>query len=82
LTLLANFLLWRKKLFQQKWLMRVFVLAVLLPQIGNQVGWYSAEVGRQPWVVYGLLRTSQGLSRAVSAEQVWFSLILFTLVYK
>ncbi len=81
LTLLANFLLWRKKLFQYKWLMRVFVLAVLLPQIGNQVGWYSAEVGRQPWVVYGLLRTSEGLSRAVSAEQVWFSLILFTLVY-
>jgi len=61
--------------------MRSFVLAVLLPQIGNQVGWYSAEVGRQPWVVYGLLRTSDGLSRAVNAEQVWFSLILFTLVY-
>ena len=61
--------------------MRVFVLAVLLPQIANQVGWYSAEVGRQPWVVYGLLRTSDGLSKAVNADQVWFSLILFTLVY-
>ena len=55
--------------------------AVLLPQLGNQVGWYSAEVGRQPWVVYGLLRTSHALSKAVTAGQVWFSLILFTLVY-
>lgn len=59
----------------------MFVAAVLLPQIGNQVGWYSAEVGRQPWVVYGLLRTSHALSKAVTAGQVWFSLILFTLVY-
>lgn len=81
LTLLASFLLWRKKLFGQRWLMRVFALSVLLPQIANQVGWYSAEVGRQPWVVYGLLRTSDGLSKAVNADQVWFSLILFTLVY-
>ncbi len=81
LTLLASFLLWRGKLFQMQWLMRIFVLAVLLPQIANQVGWYSAEVGRQPWVVYGLLRTSEALSKAVTAEQVWFSLILFTFVY-
>lgn len=81
LTLLASFLLWRGKLFQQRWLMWIFVLAVLLPQIANQMGWYSAEVGRQPWVVYGLLRTSEALSKAVTAEQVWFSLILFTFVY-
>ncbi len=81
LTLLALLLLWRGKLFQQIWLMRVFVPAVLLPQIANQMGWYSAEVGRQPWVVYGLLRTSDALSKSVSAEQVLFSLILFTLVY-
>jgi len=51
LTLLASFLLWRKKLYRQKWLLQLFVPAVLLPQIANQVGWYSAEVGRQPWVV-------------------------------
>jgi cytochrome d ubiquinol oxidase subunit I len=53
----------------------------VLPQIANQVGWYSAEVGRQPWVVYGLLRTSDALSENVRAEQVVFSLVLFTLVY-
>ncbi|MDJ1471206.1 cytochrome ubiquinol oxidase subunit I [Xanthocytophaga flava] len=81
LTLLAAWLLWRNKLFTQRWLMIVFAFSVLLPQIGNQVGWYSAEVGRQPWVVYGLLRTSDALSKAVTANQVIFSLILFTVVY-
>lgn len=61
--------------------MIVFAFSVILPQISNQVGWYSAEVGRQPWVVYGLLRTSEALSENVKAEQVLFSLILFTTVY-
>jgi cytochrome bd ubiquinol oxidase subunit I len=81
LSWLAMFLWWRGKLFHQKWLMMVFAWSVLLPQIANQVGWYSAEVGRQPWVVYGLLKTSNALSKVVTANQVWFSLILFTWVY-
>jgi len=81
LTLLALFLWWKGKLFNQRWLMIVFSFSVVLPQIANQVGWYSAEVGRQPWVVYGLLRTSDALSENVKAEQVVFSLVLFTLVY-
>lgn len=61
--------------------MWIFVWAVFLPQIANQVGWYTAEMGRQPWVVYGLLRTSDALSKAVKSEHVLISLILFTLVY-
>lgn len=81
LSLYGIFLLWRKKLFEKRWLLWVFAWAVLLPQIANQVGWYSAEVGRQPWVVYNLLRTSHALSEAVTANQVLFSLIFFTLVY-
>jgi len=81
LSLLALFLLWRGTLFRSNWLMKTFVLAVLLPQIANQVGWYSAEIGRQPWIVYNLLRTSDALSKAVVANQVLFSLILFTLIY-
>lgn len=48
LTLLASFLLWRKKLFDKKWLMAIFVFSALLPQIANQVGWFAAEMGRQP----------------------------------
>ncbi len=59
----------------------LLVFAVVLPQISNQAGWFAAEIGRQPWVVYGLLRTSEGLSEAVVAEQVLFSLILFGLIY-
>lgn len=81
LTLFAVFLWWRGKLFKYKWLMTIFSYSVLLPQIGNQMGWFSAEMGRQPWVVYGLLRTSNALSKAVHADQVLFSMILFTLVY-
>lgn len=81
LTLFALFLWWRKKLFNQRWLMIVFSFSVVLPQTANQVGWYSAEVGRQPWVVYGLLRTSEALSENVKAGQVLSSLILFTTMY-
>ena len=81
LTLYASWRWTRKKLFDQKWLLWVFVLAVLLPQVANQAGWFAAEMGRQPWVVYGLLRTSDALSRTVKANQVVFSLILFSLVY-
>jgi len=73
---------WRSdKMFSKKWLMRIFIFAVLGPQIANQLGWISAEVGRQPWIVYGLLRTSEGLSKVVSAEQIMFSLILFMIIY-
>lgn len=81
ISLLGVFFWWRGTLFKQKWLMWIFIFSVLLPQIANQVGWITAEVGRQPWIVYGLLRTSEGLSKAVEAGQVWFSLILFTLIY-
>lgn len=81
LTLYACWQWKRGKLFQQQWLLVAFVWAVLLPQIANQAGWFTAEMGRQPWVVYGLLRTSDALSKAVKAEQVLTSLILFTVVY-
>ncbi len=81
LTLFGSFMLWRNKLFDKPWLLGIFVVAVLLPQISNQLGWFAAEMGRQPWVVYGLLRTSDALSPSVSGDQVLFSLILFTLIY-
>ena len=54
---------------------------MLGPQIANQAGWWAAEVGRQPWIVYKLLRTSQGLSAVVSANQVVASMIMFLGVY-
>ncbi|MFN8357886.1 MAG: cytochrome ubiquinol oxidase subunit I [Spirosomataceae bacterium] len=81
LTLLACYWWWRHQLFEHRWLLHLFAWAVLLPQIANQLGWYAAEVGRQPWVVYGLLRTSDALSQTLKANQIWFSLVLFTFVY-
>ncbi len=81
ITLLAGFFWIRGSLFEQKWLLKLFVPMVILPQLANQFGWYTAEMGRQPWVVYGLLRTSDALSKAVTANQVLFSLIMFTLIY-
>lgn len=81
LTIYACFLWWKEKLFETKWLLWIFSFSVILPQIANQVGWFTAEMGRQPWIVYGHLRTSQGFSQEVSANQIVFSLVLFTIVY-
>jgi cytochrome d ubiquinol oxidase subunit I len=72
---------WRGFLFRSRWLLWTFVFLVLGPQFANQLGWLSAEVGRQPWIVYGLLRTPDGLSRVVTAGMVLTSLILFSLIY-
>jgi cytochrome d ubiquinol oxidase subunit I len=79
---LAGALAWKRgTLFTTPWLLWVFVFSVLLPQAANQLGWFSAEVGRQPWIVYGLLRTSEALSESVSSSQVVGSLILFGFIY-
>jgi cytochrome d ubiquinol oxidase subunit I len=72
---------WRGSLFGMRWLQWLLVLSVLGPQIANQAGWFAAEVGRQPWIVYDRMRTSEGLSAVVSANAVLVSLILFTAVY-
>lgn len=81
LSLLACWYWIKGTLFTKKWLLWLFVWSVLLPQIGNECGWFTAEIGRQPWVVYGLLKTSEALSRTVTANQVVFSLVLFAVVY-
>jgi cytochrome d ubiquinol oxidase subunit I len=62
-------------------LLWILVFAVVVPQLANQLGWFTAEIGRQPWIVQGLLRTSEGLSRVVQASHVAASLILFGVVY-
>ena len=81
MTLLALVLWWCGTLFQQRWLMWIFVFAVIAPYIANQAGWVAAEVGRQPWVVYGLLRTSDAFSPSVSAGEVLASIVMFSLIY-
>jgi cytochrome d ubiquinol oxidase subunit I len=78
---LGCFYWWRGTLYKTRWLLWVLVFSVLGPQIANQCGWFAAEVGRQPWIVYGLMRTPQGLSAVVQANVVLASLIMFTFVY-
>jgi cytochrome d ubiquinol oxidase subunit I len=81
LSLLGVFLWWRGSLFETRWLLWVFVPAVLGPQMANQLGWFTAEVGRQPWIVYGLMRTPDAVSPVVTSGQILASLVLFVLIY-
>ncbi len=81
LTVYAIVLKWRGTLFQKRWLMWIFVFAVAGPVISNQTGWYATEVGRQPWIVYGLLKTAHGASESVSGAEVLTSIFLFALIY-
>jgi cytochrome d ubiquinol oxidase subunit I len=81
LSVVSTFFWWRGRLFETRWLLWLLVFSVLGPQLANQFGWYAAEVGRQPWIVYGLMRTPEGISRVLEAEAVLGSLILFALIY-
>jgi cytochrome bd ubiquinol oxidase subunit I len=77
----AGFLLWRGKLFTTRWALWPLMLSFPLPYIANTAGWMTAEIGRQPWVVYGLVRTSEGYSKYVSSGNSLFSLIGFMGLY-
>jgi cytochrome d ubiquinol oxidase subunit I len=81
LSLLGGFLWWRGALYHNKPVLWLFVLSVILPQLGNQMGWFTAEVGRQPWVVYGLMRTTHGISPSVHPNHILASIIMFSAVY-
>ena len=60
---------------------RYLVLSVVFPFIANEAGWFTAEIGRQPWVVYNVLRTSEGVTRGLDVGQVIGSLIMFSVIY-
>ena len=78
---LSVLLLWRKKLFEARWMLWILMLSAPFPYIANTAGWITAEVGRQPWLVYGLLRTSEGYSTLVSAGNGLFTLLGFMGMY-
>jgi len=73
--------MYRSKLWDNKWLLKIMLWSIPLPLAACQLGWITAEVGRQPWIVYGLLRTSEAYSASVTAEEIMFSIILFGLIY-
>lgn len=78
---LAVFFLWRKKLFKIKPLLWTIMFLVPFPYIANITGWYVAELGRQPYLVYGLLRTKDGISPTVSSGNTLFTLLGFVALY-
>jgi cytochrome d ubiquinol oxidase subunit I len=82
LLIIACFWKWIRGTFSKsRLLLRLLVVSVFLPVLGNQAGWVSAEMGRYPWIVQDLLRISDGLSKSVTANQILGSMIMFTIVY-
>ena len=81
MTAFGVFLLWRRTLWNHRWFMKILILAIPLPVAACELGWITAEVGRQPWVVYRIMRTADAVSKTVSAGEVLFSIILFSLIY-
>ncbi len=81
LTMLGAFLYWRKQLFTYRPYLWLALFSIPLPFLSNELGWITAEVGRQPWAVYGLLRTSDAVSVTVPAWQIMLSLAMFVALY-
>jgi cytochrome d ubiquinol oxidase subunit I len=79
--LIAAFATWRKKIEQWRWVLWLLVFCIPLPIIAAQLGWIATEVGRQPWIVQDLLRTSQGVSPTVSSGEVITTLSIFAALY-
>jgi len=78
---IAALLLWRDKLFSARWMLWILLLALPFPYIANTAGWMTAELGRQPWLVYGLMRTADGFSKMVSSGNAMFTLLGFLGMY-
>jgi cytochrome d ubiquinol oxidase subunit I len=81
LLLVGLFLLWRKKLFTDRRYLTVLAWSVPLPMIAIEAGWFATEIGRQPWIVQGLLKTKDAASSVVSAGHILTTLVIFVVIY-
>ncbi|RYM04593.1 cytochrome ubiquinol oxidase subunit I [Sporolactobacillus sp. THM7-7] len=81
LGLIGAFKVWRRKLVQSKWFLRIMVLSISFPFIGSTTGWLMTEIGRQPWTVFGYMQTAESVSPNVTAGQLLFSIIAFLSMY-
>jgi cytochrome d ubiquinol oxidase subunit I len=81
IMVVAAWLLWRGKIFESRWMLWVLMLSFPFPYIANTAGWITAELGRQPWTVYGVMRTEHGFSSNVSAGNALFTLLGFMGMY-
>ena len=78
---IGAFLLWRKTLYTSRWFLWILMFSMPMPYIANEAGWTVAEVGRQPWLAYGLMTTPQGVSTTVSSGETVFTLLGFAGMY-
>lgn len=81
LAAVAVLLLYKKRLYDTTWYHKILLASVPLPLISNEMGWMAAEIGRQPWAVYNVLRTADAASVVVPAGQILFTIIMFTAIY-
>jgi cytochrome d ubiquinol oxidase subunit I len=81
IMIIATWLLFRQQLFESRWMLWTLMLSAPLPYIATTAGWATAEIGRQPWLVYGLMRTVEGASPHVSSGNVLFTLLGFSFMY-
>jgi cytochrome bd ubiquinol oxidase subunit I len=80
-TLVGVVLLWRGRLEATSWWQKLMLWSIPVPMLAIQLGWTTAEVGRQPWIVYGLMRTDRAVSKVVTAPELVFSIVLFGVIY-
>jgi len=81
IMVISLFLLWCGKLFNARWMLWILMLSLPFPYIANTAGWMTAELGRQPWLAYGLFRTAEGYSKTVSPGNAMFTLLGFMGMY-
>lgn len=79
--LLGAWLLWRGRLYRAKWYLFCLPFLIPLPHLAHETGWITAEVGRQPWIIYNLMKTADAASIVVSKGELIFSLTMFILTY-
>ena len=81
IAVVSAFFLWRRILPRMRWMLWILMLAMPFPYIANEAGWVVTEVGRQPWIVYGLIRTTEGASPTVLPAETIFTIIGFLGMY-
>ncbi|MCH9811913.1 cytochrome ubiquinol oxidase subunit I [bacterium] len=80
LVAMLGLIFWRS-IERRKWILFLAIISILFPYAANIAGWFTAEVGRQPWIVHGVMRTAQGISRVVNRGDVIASLVMFCAMY-
>jgi cytochrome d ubiquinol oxidase subunit I len=80
-SLFALFLTMRKTLEKRRWFLWLLLFSIALPYLANTTGWILTEIGRQPWIVFGVMKTESAVSPNVNAASVLITLVVFTLLY-